>query len=153
MPKLMNYLSFDNANKAIKYYEEVFSAKVLGKINMTQEQLDMYKIDKKPEDTVMHASMSILGNTINCSDNMMGTSTFTNAMSLLLDFNSEDDIEMQKLEELYALVSTHKDTKILMPLDDQFWGGKMGMVTDAYGIQWMFHAQPYSKIEGFSEMN
>ncbi|MBF2595491.1 VOC family protein, partial [Listeria welshimeri] len=29
---------------------------------------------------------------------------------------------------------------------EQFWGGKMGQFVDAYGISWMLHSQPYSKL-------
>jgi PhnB protein len=29
--------------------------------------------------------------------------------------------------------------KITMPLSDTFWGAKFGMLTDAFGVSWMFN--------------
>jgi PhnB protein len=31
--------------------------------------------------------------------------------------------------------------KVSMPLQDTFWGARFGMLTDAFGIHWMFNAQ------------
>ena len=28
-----------------------------------------------------------------------------------------------------------------MPMQDTFWGAKFGMLTDAFGIHWMFNCQ------------
>ncbi|HUF49173.1 MAG TPA: VOC family protein [Vicinamibacterales bacterium] len=30
---------------------------------------------------------------------------------------------------------------VTMPLHDTFWGGRFGMLTDAFGIRWMFSCQ------------
>jgi PhnB protein len=30
-----------------------------------------------------------------------------------------------------------KDGNVEMPLGDAFWGGKFGMLTDKFGVQWM----------------
>lgn len=152
MAKLMNYLSFDNTLAAIKYYEEVFNATTYGVLPASQEMLDNMGIDKKSEDTVMHASIGILGNTINMSDNFYEKQEFTSAMTLLLDFNSEDENELLELDKLYNQVIAHDKTVVTMPLAMQAWGGKMGMLVDQHGINWMFHAQPYSKLEEFGEM-
>jgi PhnB protein len=54
---------------------------------------------------------------------------------------------MKDLEDLYKKVVEHKDIKITMPLDEQYWGGKMGCFIDKYGISWMLHSQPYSKLD------
>jgi PhnB protein len=31
--------------------------------------------------------------------------------------------------------------KITMPLNDTFWGAKFGMLTDAFGVRWMFNCE------------
>ena len=31
--------------------------------------------------------------------------------------------------------------KVRLPLQDMFWGAKFGMLTDAYGIPWMFSCE------------
>lgn len=152
MAKLMNYLAFDNALAAIKYYETVFNATTYGVLPASQEMLDKMGINKKAEDTVMHASLGILGNTINMSDNFYEKQEFTSAISLLLDFNSEDESELLALDKLFNQVAADDQTVVTMPLADQAWGGKMGMLIDQHGVSWMFHAQPYSKLETFGAM-
>lgn len=39
------------------------------------------------------------------------------------------------------------EVTINMPFEEQFWDGAMGDFTDAYGIRWLLHAQPYSKMK------
>jgi PhnB protein len=31
---------------------------------------------------------------------------------------------------------------ITLPLQDTFWGGKLGTLTDKYGVRWMFNWTP-----------
>ncbi|HTY54572.1 MAG TPA: VOC family protein [Candidatus Binataceae bacterium] len=31
--------------------------------------------------------------------------------------------------------------KVTMQLQDTFWGARFGMLTDAYGIRWMFNCE------------
>lgn len=147
MARLINYLSFEDSKTALAYYQEVFNAQVNEVYPAGEDMLKKMGIDKKPEDTVMHASFKIFGNVINCSDRFNSRADFTDAITLMIDVNSEDAGELAQLEELYAKVTAHTDTTVVMPLDDQFWGGKMGMVKDKFQIQWMFHAQPYSKLQ------
>jgi PhnB protein len=33
--------------------------------------------------------------------------------------------------------------KITMPLEDTFWGARFGMLTDKFGVNWMFN---YDKV-------
>ena len=30
---------------------------------------------------------------------------------------------------------------IIMPLADQFWGARFGMLTDKFGLNWMFNCE------------
>lgn len=73
--------------------------------------------------------------------------TFNTSTSQCVDFNSENLPDMDVLEKLYQSVVSKGDVTINMPLEEHFWGGEMGMVKDKFGLQWMFLAQPYSKLE------
>ncbi len=146
MATLMTYLTFDRTKEAVKYYEKVFGATNIGLVPATEDVCKTMGIEENFEDYVMHGTFSVLDNMILCADTFGKNVAFTDAMSLLLDFNSEDKKDMEKLENLYKLVTNHEDTEILMPLEEQFWGGKMGMIKDKYGITWSLHAQPYSKL-------
>jgi uncharacterized glyoxalase superfamily protein PhnB len=47
------------------------------------------------------------------------------------------DCETQpEMERLFAALS--ENGNVTMPLHDAFWGGRFGMLTDQFGISWMF---------------
>jgi PhnB protein len=31
--------------------------------------------------------------------------------------------------------------KVTLPIQDTFWGAKFGMLTDAFGVRWMFNCE------------
>ena len=43
----------------------------------------------------------------------------------------------QELERLFSAVGERG--KVTMPLQDTFWGARFGMLTDQFGINWMFN--------------
>ncbi len=53
-------------------------------------------------------------------------------VSVCLDFDDVPD--MTKKFEALA-----RGGKVTMPLQDTFWGARFGMLTDAFGIAWMFN--------------
>lgn len=56
----------------------------------------------------------------------------TSPITLSLNFTSEE----QEIEVFNQLAT---DGKVTMPLTDTFWGAKFGMLTDKFGIKWMFN--------------
>jgi PhnB protein len=46
---------------------------------------------------------------------------------------------IEQLERVFPKVA--EGGKITMPLQDQFWGARFGMLTDKYGIHWMFNCE------------
>jgi PhnB protein len=51
---------------------------------------------------------------------------------VILDF--DDTADMTKKFDALAIGG-----KVVMPLQDTFWGAKFGMLKDAFGISWMFN--------------
>ncbi|WP_260447885.1 VOC family protein [Listeria booriae] len=98
------------------------------------------------ENTTIHGGFVVLGNTIFCSDRTRDGEPFSSSVTVMLDFNSEDAEDVAALDSLYKQV-TESGVEIIDPLKEQFWGGKMGIIKDKYGLVWMFHAQPYSKLQ------
>ena len=69
------------------------------------------------------------------SDGMPGVPVPTQSnMHVTLDFDDPADMA-RRFDALSA------GGKITMPMQDTFWGAKFGMLTDAYGIQWMFNCE------------
>jgi PhnB protein len=50
--------------------------------------------------------------------------------------NCTDVAEMEKQFSALAVGG-----QVRMPLADQFWGARFGMLTDAFGINWMFNCE------------
>lgn len=54
--------------------------------------------------------------------------------------NSHIFVECESLEEIDQLFNRFSEEgKILMPLQDMFWGARFGLCQDRFGVSWMFH--------------
>ena len=132
--QLNPYLNYDgNAAKAIALYEKVLGAKTEG----LQKFGDMPggKPDPATKDRVLHAVLRIGGGMLMISDGMPGKPpTMGDNVHISLDCDDEADMA-QKFDGLSA------GGKIVMPLQDTFWGARFGMLVDPFGIPWMFNFQ------------
>lgn len=59
------------------------------------------------------------------------------------DINNKDD--EKEIQALYDRVKEHPSVTVEMPFEDQFWGGKMGVLKDQYGVRWMLHGEDGTK--------
>ncbi|KRN74322.1 glyoxalase family protein [Carnobacterium maltaromaticum] len=147
LAKIYPYLAFDSAKEALDYYTEVFGATDIIRLPVSPEQATQFGISaEKLADTTMHASFTVLGAPLFCADNFMGPVQSSNQVSIMLDINSEDAQAAHEADAFYQKIAASGQAKITMPFEEQFWGGKMGQLVDKYGITWMLHSQPYSKI-------
>jgi PhnB protein len=131
MNKLIPYLSLNGtAEEAINFYKEIFNGEILhlGRFGETQKDIsDAYK------NKIMHASLKFAENELMFSDTTEGHTTQAGTnVSLSLDFSDEG-----KMDTAFAKLAA--GGKITMPLQDTFWGAKFGMLTDKFGINWMFN--------------
>lgn len=133
MEAIVPYLMFNgNASDALAFYAGVFDGKTLfqqtfGESPMAGETTEEYK------SKIMHATFQAGNLTFMVSDNMPGhqVNGGTN-LSLSLNFKSVADID-----KTFAGLS--EGATVTMPLQDTFWGAKFGMLTDKFGINWMFN--------------
>ena len=133
MEAIVPYLNFNgNAAEALAFYAKAFGGKTLfqqtfGESPMADQTPDQYK------NKVMHATFQAGELTFMVSDCMpdQPVKGGTN-MSLSLNFKSVADID-----KTFATLSEGSD--IIMPLQDTFWGARFGMLTDKFGINWMFN--------------
>ncbi|MBC1315521.1 VOC family protein [Listeria booriae] len=147
MAKFYAYLSFENAKESMDYYKDVFGATLLQRMPMDENMAKEWGLPTDNlENTTIHGGFVVLGNTIFCSDRTRDGEPFSSSVTVMLDFNSEDAEDVAALDSLYKQV-TESGVEIIDPLKEQFWGGKMGIIKDKYGLLWMFHAQPYSKLQ------
>lgn len=148
MANVHPYLSFNNTKEALDYYKEVLGATNIYRVPVSVEQAEQFGItDEKLDLATMHSQFDILGTTIMAADNFSDDILSYSGFSILLDLNSEDDQELNKAKIFWRNATESGQVKVNMPFEEQFWGGAMGDFIDKYGVRWLLHAQPYSKIK------
>lgn len=133
--KLNPYLNFNGtADEAIKLYEKALGAKA-GNIMRFGE---MGGADVPPEhkNRVLHAPLQIGNGVVMVSDTRPGDPVSTTGSNVTVALHFDDPVDMARRFEALAAGG-----KITMPLTDTFWGAKFGMLTDAFGIRWMFNCE------------
>ncbi|MEI6509150.1 MAG: VOC family protein [Bacteroidota bacterium] len=125
------YLSFNgNCEEAINFYKGVFGGEItqLSRFGETSAPVpDDYK------DNIMHIAYRFDDNTILASDLMPG-SPFVIGNNFSLSVDVMQIMEMEKAFDKLA-----EGGKVTMPLQDTFWGARFGMLTDKFGVNWLFN--------------
>jgi PhnB protein len=128
------YLNFNGtAEKAIKLYESALGAKADNVMRFG----DVPGMDAGPDskDRILHARIHLGDGVLMVSDTRPTMpAPAGNNVHVTLDFDDAADLQ-RRFEALAA------GGKVTMPVSDTFWGAKFGMLTDAFGIQWMFNAE------------
>lgn len=137
MEPITPYLNFNgDGAAALAFYSKAFDGEIV-----FQQTFGDNPQGAAPgwEDKIMHAvfqagSLTFMVSDIpNAADEPVTAGTNT---QLSLNFKHEEDID-----RVFAAMS--EGSKITMPLQDTFWGAKFGMLTDQFGISWMFnHDKP-----------
>lgn len=83
----------------------------------------------------MHSTLVFGDNVIMVSDSMRGQALSGNG-NVHLSIDIEDTSQM---EAIFNKLS--QGGKVTMPLQDAFWGARFGMLTDKFGINWMFNCE------------
>ncbi|MBC7964126.1 MAG: VOC family protein [Steroidobacteraceae bacterium] len=114
------YLVITNAGQAIEFYKEAFGA---------TESMRL----AAPDGKVMHAEIMIGDSPIMLCDECPDWNAFSpqtiggTAVSIVLYVEDVDGV----VERAVAA-----GAKLLMPVEDQFWGDRMGTVADPFGHKW-----------------
>ncbi len=121
---LSPYLRVKGAKQAIEFYKKAFGAKV---------RMLMDAEDKK---RVMHATLLLNGGDLMLSDEFAEfgepatvppPNVKTSTVSIHLQVDDSDK---------WWARATEAGAKVVMPLADQFWGDRFGMVRDPFGHVW-----------------
>ncbi len=131
--KLIPYLHFaGNAREVLNFYKDALGGDIV--------QLGTYGespmlSDEDYKDKVMHARFVFDGNMIMVSDVFKGQPVSTDGnIQLSVDVDNES-----KLDEVFNKMA--EGGRVTMPLANQFWGAKFGMLQDKFGVSWMFNCE------------
>ncbi len=115
-----SYLVVNDGNRAIEFYKKAFGAKELVK-SLT------------PNGKVMNAQVKIGDSIVMIEDEVPGTQMKSplslGTSTVTLHIYSKD---VDKLWEQ----ATGAGARVLMPLDNQFWGDRYGQLVDPFGHHW-----------------
>jgi PhnB protein len=132
MKALSIYLNFDgNACEAMTFYQKCLDADLF---------LQTFKDAKVPapqgaEDRIVHARLQKGSAVLMASDTLPG-------MPFTPGNNFSISIECGSILELDTLFKAFSDGgKITMAVQDTFWGARFGMITDKFGVSWMFNCE------------
>jgi PhnB protein len=129
--RLFPYLSFPgNCEEALTFYKEALDGEIvqLGRYGESPMKSPVEFASK-----VIHARLRFGDALIMASDVMHGKPfNVGENISLSVDCNSR-----RQLEDVFSKMSAGGE--VTMPLQEQFWGAKFGMLTDKFGIHWMFN--------------
>jgi PhnB protein len=130
--QLNPYLMFNgNAEKAIKHYERALGATTEGVQRFSQ--VPGMKTAPEHANRIIHALLRIGTGVIMVSDSTPEAPVpEVGNVHITLDFDDLSDMTA-KFDALA------KDGKVTFAIHDTFWGAKFGMLTDAFGINWMFN--------------
>lgn len=140
MARVSTYLNFPRSTEeAFMFYRSVFGGDFEGSIMRFRDipaDPNGPPMSEADKDLVIHVVLPILGGHI-----LMGTDapesmgfTVTPGNNTYINLEPDTRAETDRLFEALA-----EGGKVEMALQDMFWGGYYGSLTDRFGIQWMFN--------------
>jgi PhnB protein len=127
------YLNFDgNTRDAMTFYQQCLDAELT---IQTFGDMKAPGMPKTPgsEDRVVHARLTKGSAVVMASDTMPGAK-LVQGNNFLINIACESLAEIERLFAAFGAGGT-----VMMPLQDTFWGARFGMLTDKFGVQWMFN--------------
>jgi PhnB protein len=134
--QLEPYLFFHGrCEEALNFYKDCLRGEIVG-INRFAGSPMESQVEANFKDKVMHASFVAGDVKFMASDGQPGAEP-----------DGDDDIALSlatkdagEAERVFAALA--QGGKVSMPLEEAFWGGKFGSLTDRFGVQWMVSVHP-----------
>ncbi|MBA2334816.1 MAG: VOC family protein [Blastocatellia bacterium] len=124
------YLMFPgNCEEAINYYKDCMDGEIL----YSQTYGDSPMAAEGMNDKIMHCTLKIGDTQIMAADSMPDQPASVGS-NIHLALGSDD---IAKTESMFNKMS--EGGKVTMPMEKTFWAERFGMLTDKFGINWMFN--------------
>jgi len=125
------YIAFKgNCAEAIDFYKD----KLGGEVLFTQTYGESPMKGKGPDDAIMHTSIKIGDSVIMACDNVFEENPTIVGNNISLAIGGKDVAQAEKAFEAMSEGAT-----VIMPMQETFWAQRFGMLTDKFGINWMFN--------------
>jgi PhnB protein len=135
--KLNPYLNFNGqCEEAFKFYEHSLGGKIEYMATYAGTPSEQH-VPPEMRNKIMHASLVLDGQTLQGSD--PPSSQFESAKGFAIALHLKDPAEAERIFKEFSEGAT-----VQMPLQQTFWAARFGMLTDRFGIPWMFNCEPAS---------
>lgn len=131
MAQLNSYLTFNgNCREAMTFYKECLGGEL--ELQTIANSPLAEQMPPKMKECIVHSLLKSGDIVIMGSDMAPKNLIKGNAVSMMLTFNSEEEIRK-------AYTDLSKDGNASHPLEVTFFGALFGHLTDKFGHQWLFH--------------
>jgi PhnB protein len=128
--QLAPYLHFNgDCADAMQFYQSCMG----GKLTMQRFGETPVPCSEEQKMKIMHASLENDALSFMASDTQEGR-TVTKGDNIDMSVAGTDEAQIMGIYEKLSAGGT-----VTMPLEKQFWGDVFGMLTDKFGIHWMFN--------------
>jgi PhnB protein len=131
--KLHAYLTFNgNCEEAMNFYAACLGGEI---VEISRFGDAPMPISEEAKNKIMHIRMTFGDATLMASDTNEGqTVNFGDNITL-----SVGTTDIEETNTIFAQLA--EGGNITMELQDTFWGAKFGMLTDKFGVSWMFNCE------------
>ena len=145
MARVSTYLNFPRTTEAaFLFYKAVFGTEFSMPISRFKDippQPDQPPLSDADNNLVMYVALPILGGHVLMGTDAPESMGFTVKQGNNMYINLEPDTRAET-DRLFQALSD--GGKVEMPLQEMFWGGYFGSLTDKFGVQWMFNCESKS---------
>lgn len=132
MKAMNNYLIFNgNCREAMQFYGKALG----GDLQLLRFSDGPTQCPDAAKDRIMHARLMNGEAVLMASDNMPGMD-YQQGNNWFVNVNCET---VEEIDKAFAAVGDKGTIK--MPLQETFWAKRFGMLTDRFGVNWMFNLE------------
>jgi len=134
MKEVVTFLSFNgDCREAMEFYQKCFGADLF-LLPYSEAPAGLATRTSETKDRVMHSTLTKGPLTI-----LMGADTLP-GMPFERGSQASVMLRCESTQEIDSLFSALAENgRITMPLQETFWSPRFGMLTDKFGIEWMFN--------------
>ena len=130
---LIPYVHFEGkAEEALNFYKDVLNGEILMISRYGEAPMP---VDDDWKNKLMHARLKFGNSILYVSD---GPKNYKSSKDGNIQL-SVDVPDQNKIVEVFNKMA--EGGKVTMPLAEQFWGAKFGMLQDKFGVGWMFNCE------------
>jgi PhnB protein len=132
MKAFQPYLNFDGKTReAMTFYHESLG----GTLDIQSFKDAHAPAPPGAEDRILHARLH-QGNAVLMASDTPPGATFTQGNNVWVNVDCDS---VEEIERIFPAMAA--GGHVVMPLADQFWGARFGMLTDKFGVHWMFNCE------------